>query len=465
MGAGISSYNRERSRPRAGCPLDAPPDMYLVYSFLFTLGMLFAAPYYLWRRRREMRAGQWRERFGFLPDSFRQPTRGAIWMHAVSVGETLAVVGLVKELQQMFPERPIFLSHVTPAGREAGEGRLPSVAGRFYLPLDWRGSVRRAIEHIRPELLIIVETELWPNLLHAARESGARVVMVNARLSDRSFRRYRLARGFMRNVLGNVNKICAQTARDVERFTSLGARDGSVVLAGNLKFEAQPPRLGEFTGMLKAALERAQRTPVMVAASTMAGEEPLVLQAWEKIRAAHPEALLILAPRHPARFEEVAGILKDAGISFVRRSTLDLRDDRVAEEFTAPQVLLLDSIGELAGLFELADAVFMGGSLVPTGGHNVLEPAYWSKLILFGPHMENFRDIAQLFLEAEAAVEVRDAAHLAETILKLWKDDAAARQLGERARQVLDRESGATRRTLEQIREVLEVRVATRAGA
>ena len=237
------------------------------------------------------------------------------------------------------------------------------------------------------------------------------------------------------------------------------------MLAGNLKFEAQPPRLGEFTGMLKAALERAQRTPVMVAASTMAGEEPLVLQAWEKIRAAHPEALLILAPRHPARFEEVAGILKDAGISFVRRSTLDLRDDRVAEEFTAPQVLLLDSIGELAGLFELADAVFMGGSLVPTGGHNVLEPAYWSKPILFGPHMQNFRDIAQLFLEAEAAVEVRDAAHLAETILKLWKDDAAARQLGERARQVLDRESGATRRTLEQIREVLEVRVATRVGA
>ncbi len=439
--------------------------MYLVYSFLFTLGVLVTAPYYLWRRRRELRAGRWRERLGFPPDSFRQHHGGAIWIHAVSVGETLAVVGLVKELQRMFPERPVFLSHVTPAGREAGESRLPSIAGRFYLPLDWRGSVRRALRHLNPALLIIVETELWPNLLRAARESGARVVMANARLSDRSFRRYRLASPFMRNVLGNVDKICAQTARDVERFNSLGARRNSVVLAGNLKFDAQPPRLGELTGVLQAALAHAQRTPVMIAASTMAGEEPLVLQAWQKIRGDFPEALLILAPRHPARFDEVAAILEGAGNSFVRRSTLNIPASELSEQLAKPEILLLDSIGELAGIFELADAVFMGGSLVPTGGHNVLEPAYWSKPILFGPHMENFRDIAQLFLEADAAIEVRDAAHLAEAVAKLWRDAAAARRLGEAARQVLDRHSGATRRTLEQIREVLEVRVMTRAGA
>ncbi len=438
--------------------------MYLLYSFLFTLGMLFAAPYYLWRRRRELRGGRWRERFGFLPDSFRQPTRGAIWIHAVSVGETLAVVGLVKELQQMFPERRIFLSHVTPAGREAGESRLPSISGRFYFPLDWRGCMRRVFRHLKPALLIIVETELWPNLLRAARESEVRVVMVNARLSDRSLRRYRAVGGFMRGVLGDVGRICAQTARDVERFNALGARSGSVLIAGNLKFDAQPPRLGEFTGMLNTALERAHRAPVMVAASTMAGEETLVLEAWEKIRASFPAALLILAPRHPARFDEVATLLKNSKISFVRRSILDIRDGRSVEQLAASQVLLLDSIGELAGIFELADAVFMGGSLVPTGGHNVLEPAYWSKPILFGPHMHNFRDIAQLFLEAEAAVQVRNVAHLAEVVLKLWKDGAAARQLGERARQVLDRESGATRRTLEQIRQVLDVGVVTRAG-
>ncbi len=438
--------------------------MYLAYSFLFTLGMLFAAPYYLWRRRRELRGGRWRERLGFLPESFRQHEYGAIWIHAVSVGETLAVVGLVKELQEAFPGRPIFLSHVTPAGREAGESRLPSIAGRFYFPLDWRGCMRRVLKHIKPSLLIIVETELWPNLLRVAWHSGVRVVMVNARLSDRSFRRYGLVPGFMHHVLSNVNRICAQTPQDVQRFISLGGQTGRVVLTGNLKFDAEPPQLGELPGILKAALARSRRTPVMVAASTMAGEEPLVLEAWRRIRTDYPEAILVLAPRHPARFEEVAGILKNSGTNFVRRSTLNVQASDLSELLRTPEILLLDSIGELAGLFELADAVFMGGSLVATGGHNVLEPAYWSKPILFGPHMQNFRDIAQLFLEAEAALEVRDAAHLAEAVVKLWQDDAAARQLGERARQVLDRESGATRRTLQQIRQVLEVGVVTRAG-
>lgn len=439
--------------------------MYLVYSFLLTLGVLVTAPLYLWRRRRELRVGRWRERFGFLPDSFRQPAYGAIWIHAVSVGETLAVVGLVKELQQAFPERPIFLSHVTPAGRAAGESRLPSIAGRFYLPLDFRWCVRRIFKHIKPSLLIIVETELWPNLLRVARESRTRVVMVNARLSDRSFRRYGLAPRFMRSVLGNVNRICAQTARDVQRFISLGALTHSVVLAGNLKFDALPPRLGELAGTLKAALELTHRGPVMVAASTMAGEEPLVLRAWEKIRADYPEAMLIVAPRHPARFDEVAGILKGAGHSFFRRSTLNIQANDLSEQLATPEILLLDSIGELAGLFELADAVFMGGSLIPTGGHNLLEPAYWSKPILFGPHMENFRDIAQLFLEAGAAVEVLDASRLAEAVLRLWQDPAAARQLGEKARRVLERESGATRRTLAQIRGLLKLQVVASAGA
>jgi 3-deoxy-D-manno-octulosonic-acid transferase len=436
--------------------------MYLVYSFLFTLGVLLTAPYYVWRRRRELRGGRWRERFGFLPDSFRQTERGAIWVHAVSVGETLAVVGLVRELQQAFPERPIFLSHVTPTGREAGESRLPSVAGRFYLPLDWRWSVRRALGHLRPALLVIAETELWPNLLRTARESAARVVMVNARLSDRSFRRYRLAPGFMRRALSDVDAICAQTKRDAARFVALGARAGGVMEAGNLKFDALPPKLGELPRILRTAMGRAHRAPIMIAASTMAGEEPQVLEAWEKVRARHPKALLILAPRHPARFEEVGRILKDAGRSFVRRSTLKAGEDKLGEQLAGAEILLLDTIGELAGIFELADVVFMGGSLVSTGGHNVLEPAYWSKPILFGPHMENFRDIAQLFLEADAAVEVRDAAQLAECALRLFEDGTAAREMGERARQVLERESGATERTLKQIQALLELQMAPR---
>jgi 3-deoxy-D-manno-octulosonic-acid transferase len=429
--------------------------MYLIYSLLVTTGVILTAPYYLWRWRGEVRTGRWRERFGFLPESFQQAERGAIWVHAVSVGETLAVVGLVRQLQRSFPERKIFLSHVTPAGRAAGESRLPAIAGRFYLPLDWRWAVRAVLQRLRPAMLVIVETELWPNLLRAARESGARVMLVNARLSDRSFRRYQLVRLFMRRVLGNVDRICAQTETDSARFGCLGARPDTLVLTGNLKFDVEPPLLSELPRLMERLLSRASRGPVLVAASTMPGEEALVLEAWEKIHACHPRALLILAPRHPGRFDEVAQILKGRQPSFIRRTSLEDREEALASQLAASQVLLLDTIGELAGIFELADVVFMGGSLVPAGGHNVLEPAFWSKPIIFGPHMENFRDIARLFLQAHAALQIRDSDELAQAALQLFADQTARRPLGERAKQVLQRESGATARVLNHTRELL----------
>jgi len=365
----------------------------------------------------------------------------------------LAVAGLVGEIQRSFPERKIFLSHVTPAGREAGESRLPGVAGRFYLPLDWRWAVRAALDRIRPALLVIVETELWPNLLRAAHDSGARIILVNARLSTRSFPRYRLARPFMRRVLSDVDRICAQTPADAERYRALGARSEAVVLAGNLKFDSHPPQLGELVRGLAKALGRARRGPVLVAASTMPGEELAVLQAWTQIRARYPAALLILAPRHPARFDEVARILTTTPLPFLRRTSLEISDEALAGQLSTPEILLLDTIGELGGIFELADIVFMGGSLVPTGGHNLLEPAYWSKPIVFGPHMENFKDLAQLFLEAQAALQVSDAGELARAAFKLLDDEAARRQMGERAKQVLEREAGATQRVLGYIRE------------
>jgi 3-deoxy-D-manno-octulosonic-acid transferase len=387
--------------------------MYLVYSLLFTLGAILSAPFYLWRKGRNLERGHWRERFGRIP--FCEANPGAIWVHAVSVGETVAVAGLVQEVQRAFPERRIFLSHVTPAGREAGKARLPAIAGRIYAPLDWRWTVRRTLERIRPALLVIVETELWPNLLRAAQQAGARVVLVNARLSQRSLRGYRLARPFIRRVLSDVDAICAQSEADAERFRELGARPERVRMVGNLKFDAQPPQLSEFARALKTALRRAERGPVLVAASTMPGEEPLILEAWDMIRARYGKALLILAPRHPARFDEVSRYLGGTGRSFVRRTTLKVEHQELSPPLAATEILLLDTIGELAGLFEVADLVFIGGSLVPTGGHNLLEPAYWSKVITFGPHMENFRDIARLFLDAGAAVQIRTPEELAHT--------------------------------------------------
>lgn len=448
--------------PAWASPLDFRPAMYLIYSLLFTCGVFLAAPYYLWRLRGSNHsASGWGERFGFLPEALQQSEPGAIWIHAVSVGETLAVVSLVRELQQRYPGRKIFLSHVTPAGREAGQRRLSGVAGQFFLPLDWKWSVSRALERIRPGLLVIVETELWPNLMRAARRRGVRTVLVNARLSERSFRRYRWAGSFMRRVLGNTDRICAQSELDCERFRSLGAPSDRVVVTGNLKFDFAPPRLGEFPVLLRKAFGTAGRQPVLVAASTMPGEEALIMPAWAEVQRRFPKAVLILAPRHPARFAEVAALASGQGLDFVSRTNLKTDVQGMASQLASAGILLLDTIGELAGIFELANVVFMGGSLIPTGGHNLLEPGFWAKPIVFGPYMENFRDIARLFLTSGAALQVADSGKLGTAILDLLDDPPRARKLGEAARAVLDRERGTTDRVLAQLKEWLNTPVPT----
>jgi 3-deoxy-D-manno-octulosonic-acid transferase len=431
--------------------------MFVVYSMLFSFGVLLMAPYYLWQHRGRGRSGtHWRERLGNLPRDFQQPAAskvgGAIWVHAVSVGETLAVAGLVREIQKLYPERKIFLSHITPAGRETSEARLPNVAGRFYLPLDWKVCVARTLRQLQPGLLLLTETELWPNLLRAGHEFGCRIVVVNARLSDGSFRGYRLLRPFMRHVLENVDFIFAQTEIDAERFRQIGAPPERVFAAGNLKFDGAPPQVGELPGRLQSVLQEAKRGPVLVAASTMPREEPLVLRAWQEIRNRYPRALLILAPRHPVRFEQVAQLLSDQKRSFVRRTALETGREELLSQLASAEVLLLNTIGELAGLFQMADVVFIGGSLTPTGGHNLLEPAFWSKPIVFGPHMDNFRDAAQRFVRAGAAVQIQTPAQLAAECTRLFGDTMRREELGGRARRVLQEESGATRRILERLR-------------
>ena len=436
--------------------------MYLVYSLLFTLGAILTAPYYLWRLRgRILSAADWRERLGLLPPDFPiADQNGALWVHAVSVGETLAAVGLVERLQREFPERKVYLSSVTVAGREVGEKRFPDIAGHFYLPLDWRTSVRRVIRRLRPALLLIVETELWPNLMRVARESGTRVVLVNARLSNRSFRGYRVAKPFMRRVLECVDWVAAQTPQDAERFVRLGAPPERVAMVGNLKFDGKPPQVNQFTCHLRAALDDVGRRPVLVAASTMSGEEQILLQSWKQIRGQHPQALLILAPRHASRFGEVRALLSQSRLNFVRRTALAAESPEMAKELQAAEILLLDTIGELAGIFELADVVFVGGSLVPTGGHNLLEPAYWGKPIVFGPHMENFRDIAQQFTAAGAAMQVQSARELAPAVLTLLRNQDQRIRMGDQARQLMEQGAGATERTLEQLRLLLGARAA-----
>lgn len=413
------------------------------------------APYYIWRHRGRKELAGWRERLGRLPSSFQQESSGAIWIHAVSVGETLAVADLVTQLQQRYPERKIFLSSVTATGREAGEKKLPDVAGRFYLPFDWKWAVNRVLRQIRPSVFVIVETELWPNLVKSVKESGCRTILVNARVSDRSFPGYRMGRPFMRGVLKNISRICTQTATDSERFQQLGALPEQMVVTGNLKFDGCAPEFGKFGTRMRDVLAAENRSPVFVGGSTMRGEEPLVLDAWQRIHAKHPRALMILVPRHPARFDEVAEMLQARQLKTVRRTSLPEDETEARRLLASAEILLLDTIGELAELVGVADIVFVGGSLVPTGGHNVVEPAFWGKPILFGPHMNNFRDVASLFLKAEGAVQVADAVGLADAVLHLLDHPDEARRLGERAKGVVDQQAGAASRILKQMEEWL----------
>ncbi len=303
--------------------------------------------------------------------------------------------------------------------------------------------------------MLIVETELWPNLLREAEGYRAKIVLVNARLSDRSFRGYRLFRRLMRPLLERIDLVSARSETDAERFRLLGARPERVVVTGNLKFDVEPAETS-FGEELASALATARRAPVMVAGSTMPGEETLLLEAWLAVRARFPQALLILAPRHPARFEEVARLLGERQACFVRRTALSADRGTVAGRLASPEVLLLDTIGELAGVFALADLVFVGGSLVPAGGHNPLEPAFSGKAILFGPHMENFSEIAGLFLRSGGALQVRDVRGLTERALELLGDSALRQRLGAKAKQVVEQGSGASERVLEALKPLLE---------
>ena len=429
--------------------------MYRLYSILFSIGFVLMAPYYLWRHRGRKELAGWRERLGLLPAAFRQDAPGAIWVHAVSVGETLAVAGLVKEFQRLYPDRKIFLTSVTAAGREAGAMKLPGVAGQFYLPFDWKRAIQRVLRQIRPSVLLIVETELWPNLLKTVSESGCHIILVNARVSDRSFPGYRLGRPFMRRVLQNISRICTQTETDAERFQALGAHPERVVVTGNMKFDGRAPEFGSFGVSIRQTLAAESRSPVFVAGSTMRGEEPLVLLAWRKIHAKHPRSIMILAPRHPARFDEVAELLRSQQMNCIRRTSLSQNDDEMRRQISQAEILLLDTIGELAEIVGVADIVFVGGSLVPTGGHNVVEPAFWGKPILFGPHMHNFRDVASLFLRAGGAIQVADADELADVVLRLLDQPSEARRMGERAKGVVNQQAGAALRILNQMEEWL----------
>lgn len=367
------------------------------------------------------------------------------WVHAVSVGETLAAQPLVLALRRRYPALPLVLTTVTETGARVARERFAAVADHRFFPLDFRWCVRRAVAAIDPAFLICMETELWPNVLRALAARGTPVMIANGRISDGSFRRYASVRRLLRPLLDDVAVFAMQSAEDARRIRALGARPERVFVTGNVKHEAAA---GEGGVAWRAVLGLAAGQPVWVAGSTHAGEETAVLDAHRAAQARWPDLALVLAPRHPERVPEVLGLVSARGFRAVRRSELPEHPEGGA-------VVVLDTVGELASLYAVADVAFVGGSLVERGGHNVLEPALHGKPVLFGPHTSNFRDAAALLLDAGAGIVVTDATALAAQLMELLEHPSRRAAMGTAGREAVSSRGGAVRATLELVERFL----------
>lgn len=426
--------------------------MYLLYALVLCVYFASLLPLIGYRAVRHGKSlGRVGDRFGRLPSDVNPGHQRSIWIHAVSVGEVLAAEPLVATLRERYPAHRLLLSTTTTTGQLVARQLGQAVDATFYAPLDLMPFVSRALDRVTPELLLIVDTELWPNLLRACRRRGVKTAVVNGRISDQSFRRYRIVRRFMRRVLRDLDGVCAQNQMWGSRFVDLGLPADRLTVTGSLKFDAVSPAGAEHHvgDRVLPFFEFVGEAPVIIAASTLRGEESPVLRAFGRVRQRHPNALLIIAPRHPERFEEVRQIALDRGLRVVRRSELTPGTDPSAD------VVVLDTIGELARLFQIATVVVMGGSLVPAGGHNLLEPAVFGKPIVLGPHMENFAEIVQSFTARHGAVQLSSEQELDAVLESLLDDPVRRASLGAAAQALVDANRGARRRTLDVVSSLL----------
>jgi 3-deoxy-D-manno-octulosonic-acid transferase len=443
--------------------------MYAVYSVLIVAFFVLVSPYLLYQAIRYRKyIGSLSQRMGYLPVSFNLDGDESIWIHAVSVGEVLTARALLPQLRDRYPRLRLFVSTTTMAGQQVARTSLPYVDEVFYFPFDLGFIVNRTLRLVRPRLFIMMETEIWPNLLRACNRDGVKTALVNGRISSRSYPRYRIAKPLFRRVLQHVDRFCMQSEESARRIIEMGASRERVTVTGSLKFDSlefpTPSVRGAGVSDYRAAAPSAHdrgRTrvlryfrispnrPVVIAASTLKGEEEPVLEAFQRIRSTMTNALLVIAPRKPERFDEVERLARRAGWKVARRTELGVdAEPRV-------DVVILDTIGELAQLFQIATAVFVGGSLVDAGGHNILEPAVFGKPIVFGPHMQNFAEIARTFLDNGAAIEVRSDRELEAVLLELLGDPVRRASLGAAARALVEANRGARGKSLSVLAELL----------
>src|SRR6266851_5976808 len=428
--------------------------MYLLYSLLTLAVFIVVSPYFLYQAIRYNKyIGSLRQRLGYLPLSFNVDGEQSIWIHAVSVGEALTARALAEDLKARYPRLRLFLSTTTIAGQQVARRSLQHVDAVFYFPFDWAFIVRRTLNIVRPRVFIMMETEIWPNLLRLCRARGVKTVVINGRISSRSHPRYRLIRPFFRRVLADVDRFCMQSEESARRLIELGADPSRVSVTGSLKFDSleapTPISHGKPRERVLRFFRLAPGRVVIVAGSTLRGEEAAVLRAFARVKTTQPTAMVILAPRHPERFGEVERLAREAGFVAVRRSDLPIDAEPRAD------VVVLDTLGELAQLYQVATAVFVGGSLVDNGGHNILEPAIFGKPIVFGPHMQNFKEIAAAFLSNDAAIQVQTERELNTALLALVTDPVRRARLGAAARALVEANRGAKTKTLQVIADLV----------
>ncbi len=421
--------------------------MYVFYSLLLACAALLSLPWWIIQM---LRLGKYRsglaERLGLVPARLNGAKPGAVWVHAVSVGEVLAVSQLITDLKRQHPDRQLFVSTTTATGQALARQRFGE-SRVFFMPLDFGFAVRRYLNALKPQLIVIAETEFWPNLLHLARKRRTSVAIVNARISDRSFPRYKRFKWFFGRVLSEVDLFLAQTADDAQRLREIDAPTERVRVSGNLKFDVRPNAQPALITGLRAAIGK--DSPIIVCGSTAEGEEEPLLAAFKAVQRQFPAAVMVVAPRHPERFDRVAALISAEGFVLQRRS-----------QWQPPQpirsgIFLLDSVGELAAIYEMADIAFVGGSLLPTGGHNILEPAQYGAAILAGPHTFNFREIVSIF-EQGGAVKTVTAETLASQFLSLLSHPDERRRMGSAAKDLFTKHAGATRRTLDALAPLLK---------
>lgn len=421
--------------------------MYALYTGLIVLFALAVSPWLVYQAVRYRKyVGSLSQRLGYLPVSFNIDAEPSIWIHAVSVGELLTARPLIAALREKHPALRIFLSTTTMSAQQLARRNVLDVDGVFYFPFDLGFVVRRTLDLVKPKLFLMMETEIWPNLLRECRRRGVRTAIVNGRLSSRSFPRYRFARGFFRHVLADIDRFCVQSDESRRRFVEIGAPADRVTVTGSLKFDSlEPASAGQARSRERVLryFRFAPARPVWVAGSTMKGEEAVVLRVFRRLKASHPAAVLVLAPRHPERFDDVVAMAQQEGFRTARRSELPIDAEPRAD------VVVLDTIGELAAVYQVGTLVFVGGSLVPTGGHNILEPAVFGRPVVFGPHMHNFAEIAAAFVAAEAGVQVASDGAFEDEVLALMADPVRRARLGAAARALVEANRGAKAKTLE----------------